>query len=166
MSEVGALRLLWHSLAWGTGQRHRNNKRRITSVLAADDAPRVLMLAAATSRRDPAEAFAILRPGGRNRFSWLGPNFFTKYLYFAGGGSPDHPCMIVDQFVRETLGQATGDVRFGYISQYSVTHYVETLEQLNLYARAAGDLLAREVAGDEVERWAFGARLGTPGKRS
>lgn len=161
-SETGALRLLWHSLAWGTGRRHRNNKRRIASVLADDEGAGVLQLAASASRHDPVEAFTILRTGRRNRFSWLGPNFSTKYLYFAGGGRPDHPCLIVDQFVRATLYRETDDRRFRHISQYSVNHYAETLEQLNSYAQAASNLLGREVAGDEVERWAFGARVEAP----
>lgn len=157
-SETGALRLLWHSLAWGTGLRHRNNKQRIKTVLADDGGASVLQLAAAASRHDAAEAFTILRAGHRNRFGWLGPNFFTKYLYFAGGGRPDHPCLIVDQFVRTTLLRETGDQRFRHISQYSVARYTETLEQLNSYAQTASNVLGRDVAGDEVERWAFGAR--------
>lgn len=115
-SGTQAQSLLWHTLAWGTGLKHRNNKRRIKSVLQKSDGALLLRDAAVASREDPAAAFRMLRSGRRNSFPWLGPNFFTKYLYFAGGGTPDHPSLIVDQFLRAALGRETGnDGRFRYI---------------------------------------------------
>lgn len=86
-SGTRAQALLWHTLAWGTGLKHRNNKRRIKSVLEKTGGALLLRDAALASREDPAAAFSMLRPGRRNAFAWLGPNFFTKYLYFAGAAT-------------------------------------------------------------------------------
>lgn len=88
---TSALRLLWHTLLWGTGDGNRNNLQRIKAI--AEDPHRsanLLRDAARISRRHPREAFDILRPK-RNAIRSLGPAFFTKYLYFAGGGQPNHP---------------------------------------------------------------------------
>lgn len=38
----------------------------------------------------------------------LGPAFFTKYLYFAGGGEPHHPCTILDVNVARALQDTCG----------------------------------------------------------
>lgn len=153
-----ALRLLWHTLAWGTGTKHRNNKRRIDAVLSHPDGADLLRHAALLSRHDPHAAFALLRPGRANTFTWLGPNFFTKYIYFAGGGNAEHPCLIVDQFVRATLHAHTdADRRFRHVSQYSVSDYSATVGQLTAWAKEVSEQLGRPVAPDEVERWAFSA---------
>lgn len=154
-SGAGALALLWHTLAWGGGTKHRNHRHRIRSVIEHDDGPGQLRAAAKLSRKDPAGAFELLRGRRRNTFGWLGPNFFSKYLYFAGGGDPAHPCLIVDQFVRATLHEQTKDPRFAHVSQYSRPQYLETIEHLESWAVGAGDELGRPVAADEVERWAF-----------
>lgn len=79
------------------------NEKRITAITA--DLPRngaLLREAAKPSRTDPIAAFRLLRPN-RNAISYLGPNFSTKYLYFAGGGNVEHPCVIVDKRVRARL---------------------------------------------------------------
>lgn len=154
-SGAAALRLLWHTLAWGTGTKHRNNKQRINSVSSDEEATMILLEAARTSRTDPEAAFNLMRAKRRNRFASLGPNFSTKFLYFAGGGDPEHLSLIVDQFVRATLLRETGDVRFEHVSQYSVSRYLVTLEQLKMWARDAQARLGRPIAGDEVEYWAF-----------
>lgn len=102
---------------------------------------------------DPRAAFELLRPGRANTISELGPGFFTKYLYFAGGGNPDHPCAIVDSVVRATLHEHTGS--FAPWSQYPADEYARALEVLRAWARHASDELERPVALDEVEKWAF-----------
>jgi hypothetical protein len=48
--------------------------------------------AAETSRHDPTGAYQLMRPGRHNAIRSLGPSFFTKFLYFAGGGAQNHPC--------------------------------------------------------------------------
>jgi hypothetical protein len=96
--------LLWRALAWGSGRFLRQNVRRLKSI--ADDVPRaerLLTKAMEESRKDPAAAYAALRPGLRNEIRYLGPAFFTKFLYFAGGGNPEHPCLILDQRVAAAL---------------------------------------------------------------
>lgn len=156
---VAAVQLLWHTLAWGTGPSQRGNAKRITTVTA--DLPRnreLLWEAAVASRSDSSAAFQLLRAKNRNTISYLGPNFFTKFLYFAGGGNPQHPCVIVDARVRGRLYRATekSDRRFAARSQYGVSDYTAALECMRSWAEEATTLVGRPVAVDEVERWAFG----------
>src|SRR5699024_5810406 len=75
-SSEGALQLLWSTLAWGSGNSHRNNPRRISSVRADPQGlGEILRQAAQASRTDPVDAFNILRPN-RTVIKYLGPNFF------------------------------------------------------------------------------------------
>lgn len=101
--------LLWRTLAWGSGSHLRQNSRRLDSIKA--DVPRAAELlnqAAVESRRDPARAYAELRHGRHNQISGFGPSFFTKFLYFAGGGAPEHPCLILDRVVATALRDHCG----------------------------------------------------------
>ncbi|MCV7382223.1 hypothetical protein H7K14_00065 [Mycolicibacter longobardus] len=104
-----ALTLLWNSLAWGSGDKLRNNRARIASI-AADrvGAAAVLQQAAALSHTDPQSAYHLLYPRNRTAICNLGPAFFTKYLYFAGGGDPAHPCCILDENVVLALQKTCG----------------------------------------------------------
>jgi len=73
----------------GSGNKRRNNKARIAAIAADPEAASALLQqAAARSRTDPQAAFDRLYPNNRTAVSDLGPAFFTKYLYFAGGGDP------------------------------------------------------------------------------
>ncbi|MGG5752765.1 hypothetical protein ACQ3I4_09085 [Zafaria sp. Z1313] len=156
LSEQGhPLRLLWHTLAWGTGTRHRNNGRRITSVHSmGNEAEELLLYAAQEARTDPGKAFDLLKPRG-TAIKYLGPAFFTKYMYFAGGGRADHPSLIVDQYVLATLHRLTGDnllkPRFGF----GRAAYLAAVQQMQDLAGRASQEVGRAVAADEVERWAF-----------
>src|SRR5690349_1265812 len=101
--------LLWRTLAWGSGTRNRVNRSRLAAIAA--DVPRcedLLTKAADLSRSDPAAAFALLRPGDTNEIRYLGPSFSTKFLYFAGGGAPGHPCLILDRRVATALRDRCG----------------------------------------------------------
>ncbi|MGW6443383.1 8-oxoguanine DNA glycosylase OGG fold protein [Lentzea sp. NPDC055074] len=101
--------LLWWSLAWGAGLRLRLNARRLDSI--ARDLPRceeLLTKAADLSRHDPFAAYSLLRPGHSNAIRYLGPAFFTKFLYFAGRGAPGHPCLILDSRVATVLRERCG----------------------------------------------------------
>ncbi|MFW3171356.1 hypothetical protein [Geodermatophilus sp. CPCC 206100] len=107
-SEEDARRLLWATLAWGTGRRHRNNRSRISAVATSLDArSETLRKAAELGRTDPRAAYRLLRPR-RNAVSHLGPPFFTKFLYFAGSGSADHRCLILDSMVAKSLRRHCG----------------------------------------------------------
>lgn len=154
-SNESAYALFWHTLVWGTGTNHRNTPQRIASVThdvqGIGDA---LRRAAIASRLDPETAFRTLQPFNPLIKS-LGPNFFTKYLYFAGAGNPEHRCLIVDKRVLATLSRYTEEPLtpkngsgYGY-KTYSTA--------IGLMAYWAGQLSTaeRHVGFDEVERWAF-----------
>ncbi len=154
-SNEAAYALLWHTLVWGTGTNHRNTPQRIASV--EQDVPGIgdaLRRAAIASRQDPETAFRTLQPL-RPLIRSLGPNFFTKYLYFAGAGNLEHRCLIVDKRVLATLSRYTDEPLtpkngsgYGY-NTYSTA--------IGLMAEWAGQLSTaeRRVGFDEVERWAF-----------
>lgn len=152
-----ALRLLWHALHWGTGDNNRGNRKRIAAV-AADPQRfgRLLHDAAKASRQDAAAAFTFLKPGRANAIKGLGPGFFTKFLYFAGGGHPDHPCLIVDRRVQRTLHRETGKQhrRLAPNFLYGVNSYTSAVTVMRQWATEVSSS-DRPVAPDEVERWAF-----------
>jgi hypothetical protein len=157
---VAALHLFWQSLAWGTGNSHRNTPGRIASVAANEEyAARLLREAALLAATDPEAAFLKLQPKRPALKSW-GPNFFTKYLYFAGGGALDHPSLIVDARVLATLGEATGNPLFRpRYTNYSVGAYLAACDVMGTWARELSSQ-ERTVGADEVERWAFDAGRG------
>jgi hypothetical protein len=138
-----ARRLLWASLAWGTGRRHRLNRARLNAVIKRQDEVSVLLQRAAeVSRTEPRDAFLLMRPN-RNTVRYLGPPFFTKYLYFAGGGSSAHPCLVLDSLVAKALRQDCG------WSELS-GRYVWSADEYAAYC----DLLARwahELSGDGAD---------------
>ncbi|WP_427174316.1 hypothetical protein [Arthrobacter sp. 92] len=152
-----ALQLLWSTLAWGTGTNHRNSPRRIASIEARPDHAGLLLRdAARLSVTDPRGAFLLLQPG-RNAIGFLGPNFFTKFLYFAGGGEPSHPCLIVDNRVLVSLFRETGNSDFApRTTNYGVEVYESALSQMVEWAEGLSHA-GRTVGPDEVERWAFSA---------
>jgi hypothetical protein len=96
-----------------------------------------------------------LYPRNRTAIPELGPAFFTKYLYFAGGGAASHPCCILDENVALALHQACG------WQSLPTKNWLATA-----YERYAA-LLARWVIEhrlarvDVIERWLFeeGKRL-------
>ncbi|KMV22110.1 hypothetical protein [Mycobacterium heckeshornense] len=108
-SPAGALTLLWNALAWGSGEKRRNNKARIASVAAnRDRAANLLQTAAQLARTNSLAAYDLLYPANKTAIPDLGPAFFTKYLYFAGAGAPDHPCAILDENVALALNMTCG----------------------------------------------------------
>lgn len=154
-SGAGALRLLWHSLAWGTGDKHRNSPRRIASVdTNRSGAALLLRKAARLSNADPRSAFQLLKPWD-NAIGSLGPNFFTKFLYFAGGGALDHPCLIVDARVLRSLRRETNRPVFApNTTNYGTGVYEAALGVMDVWAKELSRP-ERPVGADEVERWAF-----------
>ena len=146
----GALMLLWNTLAWGEGRGARNHVRRITAIAADPDACAALLQEAAqVSRSDTVAAYTLLRPSPyRNAMRSLGPAFFTKFLYFAGGGRADHPCCILDDRVAAALRAAvwSGLARNGWRPQV----YGRYLRLLSRWRDECG--CART---DLIERWLF-----------
>lgn len=152
-----ALQLLWQSLAWGAGSSARNVKRRLSSVASRPkEVADALIKVAHLSAIDPAEAYEALRPAGRTLVPYLGPAFFTKYLYFAGQGRPDHPCLILDARVAASLH------RYGWTSLRSggawpASTYQRYTELLHRWALEL-ETPDRKVAADEIELWLFEQR--------
>jgi len=152
-----ALRLLWHSLAWGSGSSHRKNHLRMDSI-AADPkvATQALMEAARLSVDQPVEAYERLAPEGKTVIHQLGPAFFTKYLYFAGRGEAMHPCLILDARVAGQLidiGWKTMHTRGSWLS-LTYSRYLDLIWrwQSELPADASGT----KPRADLIERWLFG----------
>lgn len=154
MTPEEVLRLLFHSLAWGGGRRARLMSKRLDSISADHDrAVEALSAAAEAAKTSPARAYDTLYPSGRTLLKYLGPAFFTKFLYFAGGGAATHPCVILD---RVTAGELRARGWDGLRSTgWSVSTYVQYCELLSSWAQEAAERLGRLVAVDEVERWLF-----------
>lgn len=101
----GAAGLLWLSTAWGAGRHLRLCAKRIEAVR---DDPRHAGSALCEARElagsDPRAAYARMS----HAIKYLGPAFFTKFLYFAGRGHPEHPCLILDANVARGLRAVKG----------------------------------------------------------
>jgi hypothetical protein len=135
-SPEDARRLLWATLAWGTGRRHRNNRARVSAVVkGGDQVSEVLRRAAAVGRTDPSAAYQLLRSRYRNAIPYLGPPFFTKYLYFAGGGSATHPCLILDSLVAKSLRRKCGWTELTGWYSWPASQYVDYCELLARWAK-------------------------------
>lgn len=152
--DEAALRLLWHTLAWGAGRSARNMRRRLTAVGATPDVARLLRTAGRAATTDPAAGFALLRPGRRSAIAWLGPAFFTKYLYFAGAGATTHPALILDARVARTLRDRCGWVSLSARGSWSSITY---RRYCDLVARWAAEQRSpdRLVSADLIEKWLF-----------
>lgn len=130
-SPEGSLHLLWNTLAWAEGRANRNNRRRIRTIAEdRDRAGELLQSAAQMSTIDPESAYNRLLSGRRNpAIRTIGPAVFTKFLYFCGGGRPDHPSLILDRPVAEALREAGwDDLR---TNNWSGAEYVAYLELIN-----------------------------------
>jgi hypothetical protein len=152
---TAALRLFWHTLVWGTGSSHRNSPRRIRSVETnPQQTGRLLRDAALLAVTDPRAAFLKFQPRG-NAIKSLGPNFFTKYLYFAGGGNISHPCPIVDKRVLTSLYRETQLPVFQpKTTNYGFRTYDAAVRTMSSWAHEVSTS-DRTVGVDEIERWAF-----------
>ncbi len=118
---------------------------------------KLLAKAVKESRCDPAGAYAVLRQERRNEIRWLGPSFFTKFLYFAGGGAPSHPCLILDRIVATALCEHCGWASLHRTGPWSAETYQCYCTLLTRWAQAA------HCAPDELERTLFD---GEPMERS
>jgi hypothetical protein len=150
-----AYALFWHTLVWGTETSYRSSRQRTGFV--EKDVPgigRALRRAAVASRTDPETAFRTLQPF-RPLIGSLGPNYFTMYLYFAGAGNPEHPCLIVDKRVLATLSRYTDEPltpKSG--TGYGYKTYSAAIGLMSDWARQLSTP-ERHIGFDEVERWAF-----------
>lgn len=155
-----ARRLLWATLAWGTGRRHRHNRARLSAVeKGGDELSEVLRAAAVTSRINPTTAYRQLQPY-RNAVAHLGPPFFTKFLYFAGGGSDTHPCLILDSMVARSLRRDCGWTSLTGLYTWPATEYAAYCELASRWAAELSADAGVAVRPDQIEYVLF--RSGRP----
>lgn len=113
---LAALRVWWHVAAWdaGTAPGGRVDVVRTFSVdLVA--AARVLREAAAVAAGCPEAAYAWLRTGlaglngmtGNPPGEWE-PGTQTAFLYVAGGGCQNHPCLVLNGAIARALAERCG----------------------------------------------------------
>jgi hypothetical protein len=144
--------LLWATLAWGTGRLHRNNKARVAVVKKGrDELSELLRRAADAGRTDPSAAYRLLRPY-RNAVAYLGPPFFTKFLYFAGGGSTAHPSLILDSLVAKSLRRQCGWTELTGWYSWSANQYGDYCQLLARWAKEVNETGTGEaLRPDELE---------------
>ncbi|WP_448071044.1 8-oxoguanine DNA glycosylase OGG fold protein [Georgenia yuyongxinii] len=166
------LRFLWHVLAWGSGTSRRNNPARIEAFSDPElRKARVEYLREAAKHvwaGDPRRAYSALILPGKARIPRLGPAFFTKFLYFAAGGSApangETTCLILDSRVVASLRTSGWEsLPSGNYNWYTDT-YVSYCELLHRWAR---ELNARNntrpTSADEIERVLFEGQPSTWG---
>ena len=147
-----ALRLLWHALAWGSGPALRHSRRRLDAAARVPSLGRSLMRIADLPRADVEGAYDAVSPS--RLLPHLGPSFGTKYLYFAGGGIPQHPWLILDRRVALSLRDECGWASLG-TSGWPGWTYRRYCELLARWAHEESARLQRQVGADEVERALF-----------
>lgn len=156
-SDAELLDFLWHVLAWGSGTSRRMNDVRIAS--AREPAAIALLRKAFDSARTgkPREAYATLIRTGGGKIAGLGPAFFTKFLYFAAGATPDgvRP-LILDARVARGLDAAGWKLAPGATDRFSYNWYTDTYaDYCDLLARWAKETGVR---ADVIERALFEGR--------
>lgn len=153
--DEAALRLLWHALAWGAGFRLRQCRRRLTAI-AGDQraATQALRHAAGLAATEPQAAYKTLHPRGGTVIRALGPAFGTKFLYFAGGGRPDHSSLILDSRVAAALHRSgwTSLRSGGGWPPMTYGRYCALLRRWAKELSAEGE---GDVAADQIEYWLF-----------
>lgn len=154
-ADQGVWPLLWLSMAWGTGSRRRLVHRRMRAAAADPERYAAALTAAArAAAADPERAYALLYPGDRSLVPTLGPSFFTKFLYFAGGGNPVHRSRILDSRVARSLHRAGWrSLRTG--GAWPARTYGRYTGLLDAWTRTLSAELGHQVAADTVERWLF-----------
>jgi hypothetical protein len=156
-SDEGALRLLWHVLAWGLGRRTRLCRMRTDAVMVdVPAAAAMLRRAAELSRSDPEGAYDHLHRRGTGRLRGLGPAFGTKYLYFAGGGASAHRSFILDQRCASALKKHGWTALRG--GAWSATTYGAYCRLVDRWAVQHQQRIGIPIVGDQIEKWLFDHR--------
>lgn len=156
------LRFLVHVLAWGSGSSRRTNLKRLGSVLdpVAGAARLGLLREAAVAAQAgdasaPRRAYSALIRSGGGVIPGLGPAFFTKFLYFAGKGEGEVPCLILDARVAKRLHAAGWQGLPVSRGSYSYNWFTDTYESYcELLQRWASEQ-GKAVKPDEIERALF-----------
>jgi hypothetical protein len=103
------------------------------------------------------DVFTLLWHDNRSAIRSPGPSFLTKFLYFAGGGDPDHPCLILDRVVANALHDHCGWDTLDPAGPWPAHTYQRYCDLPARWARE------RHRAPDEIERALF---AGAPEDRS
>lgn len=158
-SDVQVLELLWYTLAWGSGTSRRQNRRRIDAF--RDEEQRrtrtelLRVAAAAAAAGDVTVAYGTLIRRGGGVIPGLGPAFFTKFLYFAGGGDVDHPAAILDARVARSLHRlGWSSLPSGWANWFTAT-YVSYCDLLGRWAEEVAQDRGAAVGRDELEYLLF-----------
>ena len=168
VTDMDVLTLLWHVLAWGTGQSQRGNATRIRAFVRAPDRQRNVRLlkdAIAFARGgDAASAYQTLIRRGGGQIRGLGPAFFTKLLYFASEGVDGGQCLILDARVAGSLSRAgwsslPWSTRSGFSYNWYAATYATYCQLLGQWAADETDRLGARVWPDEIERALFEGEL-------
>jgi len=104
------------------------------------------------SRECSRDAYEAICPSeSRNLVDFLGSSFAAKFLYFAGGGEMDHPCIILDEIVAAALD--TQGMKLSRSSgKWTAEAYSSYCELLEGWAQQRASELDRAVGADEYER--------------
>ena len=156
-SDEEVISFVFHVLFWGSGDSRRHNKKRIAAVLAPEGRRR-LRCWLELPVDDLEGQFKTFRNCG-NLISHLGPAFFSKLMYFAAGGAPEHKALIIDNRVLRTLSKTAVGQHLPVIHDYGVDTYLAAcgvLEELAVSARNSADPRLAGATADLVEFWAFG----------
>ncbi|MGW2276905.1 8-oxoguanine DNA glycosylase OGG fold protein [Streptomyces sp. NPDC001770] len=140
--------------AWGVSRRTRIFRENDPSRL--DE--RMDLARAEVDRGDPVAAYRVLNdPHGRVKY--LGPAFFTKFLYFATAGRPagGRWPLIIDRNVVRALGDLLGGEEWVVGRRWDPATCARYLDRAHAWAERWG------IAPDVVERKLFdhGRRLGS-----
>ncbi|GHE06843.1 8-oxoguanine DNA glycosylase OGG fold protein [Klenkia taihuensis] len=153
-SPEGRVGLLLGCYLWGTGpsaflvgRRARTFTRTPLTVVAE----RLARVDEVMATEGPVAAYASMTRGGPNAVAYLGPAFFTKYLYFTGADLPRRP-LILDRKVAAAFGHMDPPWNIGSYGWGSVT-YERYLHRAEALAAEHG------VSGDAVEHGLFTGRL-------
>lgn len=150
-----ALRVLWFALAWGSGKKVRLSHKRLSSIHDNPQCVDQLVAAASYATSSPQAAYEVLHRNGKSLIKYLGPAFFTKYLYFAGRGAASHPSLILDSRVASALRHRHGWKTLGTRGNWPSDTYARYCDLLQRWAAEESERIGREIAADEIERFLF-----------
>lgn len=146
-------RTLVAAYAWGTGPSGFLVGRRARVFGAEPERISQALTNAATVLRDsgPEEAYDSMLRGGSNNLKYLGPSFFTKFLY-AADARPSEPgrALILDQFVAVALNKLHG-WGIDQLGPWSASTYARWLDFAQRQAEQASERTAHFVRADAVE---------------
>lgn len=160
------VRTLVACYAWGVGKNAKSIGRyaRVFTSTPSDSVRHKLGSAQSLLLDEgPAEAFASLSDGGRNRIKYLGPSFFTKFLYAVSAADEDNPApaLVLDRFVAMALNDLDGWTLTEEAVQRPVEDYVRWLNHAHTVAADLSRQRGTLVRADAVEMAYFrhGQRL-------